>query len=494
MTKIVIIGGGASGLITAALMENYWQDRVNITLYYDSNNKNIAVGEGTTPSFVSGICERIGYTKQQAIKELDATLKLGINFKDWIVGEEYFHGFSQLSRHEEFDDNLASVYGFLNDCYDGGQHFSQASTLIPENVFTDSEFAFHIDTEKLSDFLFKYLQDKIEIVDDVVEKVYSDGNNIQGIDCRTNGYVEADLWVDASGFNAILFKELNSEWIDASNTLPINRAIPQQVPNNSGEIPSHTIAEATKNGWIWTIPTQDRLGTGYLYSSKFTTDENARYDYNNWLLKNHGVELSTDRVISWNTGHYKDVWIGNCFAVGISAGFTEPLEALGHHYIVFMVNSFISLNSSLKMLQYNRNRVNQASRHMWDDSINFLSMHYNTMRTDSPFWKHMTENRTEWVKTFDERCRKEFIDLFLNDDMLDFWAQDSYIQIMNGLNLFDKESIKSYVDSREDSEDIYYKSMEQHYKFKELKDNTNMISHKKYLETLKELSTLPYLI
>ena len=119
-----------------------------------------------------------------------------------------------------------------------------------------------------------------------------------------------------------------------------------------------SVSEATKHGWIWQIPTRERFGTGYLFSSKFTSDDEAKEDYNKWLTKNHGVQLESDRIIKWRTGHWDKAWVGNCLAVGLSGGFIEPLEALTHQYLTFMVDTFMSLNSTLKHLEYNRDRFN----------------------------------------------------------------------------------------------------------------------------------------
>ena len=126
MKKIVIVGGGTSGLIAAAMMDNYWKDNINITLIYDPDNKNISVGEGTTPGFVDLFEETLGHTRQDSIKKLDATIKLGILFKNWIPDEEYYHGFSQVNI-EHVDDNYSCIHSLLNDCYDGGINFNHAN-------------------------------------------------------------------------------------------------------------------------------------------------------------------------------------------------------------------------------------------------------------------------------------------------------------------------------------------------------------------------------
>tara|TARA_B100001996_G_scaffold87266_1_gene64593 strand:+ start:2186 stop:3652 length:1467 start_codon:yes stop_codon:yes gene_type:complete len=484
MKKIVIVGGGTSGLIAAAMMDNYWKDNVNITLIYDPDNKNISVGEGTTPGFVDLFEETLGHTRQDSIKKLDATIKLGILFKNWIPDEEYYHGFSQVNI-EHVDDNYSSIHSLLNDCYDGGINFNHANGLIPENIDDDVAIAFHITADNISDFLFDYLKDRITIVDDKISRVTSDGKNIQSVTGKNTGNYHADLFVDASGFKSILLNELNPEWVDLSQHLPIDSAIPFKVPNNTNSIPTYTLSEATKNGWIWQIPTQDRFGTGYLYSSQFTTDDEAREDYNKWLLYNHGVQLDTDRIIKWKTGYYKDVWIGNCFAVGLSGGFTEPLEALSHQYLIFMLEIFMSMNSTLKSVEYNRNRLNRCQERFFFDITNFINLHYCTNRNDSPFWKHMTNNKTEWVAGIEDKCKEEFIDLFKTDDMLDHWDNDNFIQIMEGLHIFNKESFREYINSRKNSEYLHSDAKKQHEYITGVKNSMTMIDHKEYLNSLK---------
>ena len=496
--KIVIVGGGTSGLVTAAIMQNYWGDSVNISLIYDPDNQSIGVGEGTTPSFIDVFNDTLGYTTEDAIRELDATIKLGVLFKNWIPNEEYYHGFGQVTcdsseqQNDDLSDNYSAFHSLLNNTYNGGVNWNKANTLIP-NKLTGYHYAFHITTDKLCNFLFDYLKDRVTLIPDVISRVTSDGKNIQSITGKNTGNYHADLFVDASGFKSILLNELNPEWVDLSQHLPIDSAIPQLVNNNTGKIPTYTLSEATQNGWIWQIPTQERFGTGYLYSSQFTSDDEAKEDYNRWLNDNHGVQLESDRIIKWKTGHWKEAWIGNCVAVGLSGGFIEPLEALTHQYLTFMVETFVSINSTLKNLDYNRDRFNMVQNRIFFDYSQFLNLHYCTNRDDSPFWRHMTNNKTKWVRTMEQKCKHEFLDLFRNDDMLDYWGHDNYIQVMNGIHMFNKDAIKDYALSRKNSEQLFKDAKEQHEFIENSKKQFEYVDHKQFLESIKELSTLPYI-
>ena len=496
--KIVIVGGGTSGLVTAAIMQNFWGDSVNISLIYDPDNQSIGVGEGTTPSFIDVFNDTLGYTTEDAIRGLDATIKLGVLFKNWIPNEEYYHGFGQVTcdsseqQNDDLSDNYSAFHSLLNDKYNGGVNWNKANTLIP-NKLTGYHYAFHITTDKLCNFLFDYLKDRVTLIPDVISRVTSDGKNIQSVTGKNTGNYHADLFVDASGFKSILLNELNPEWVDLSQHLPIDSAIPQLVNNNTGKIPTYTLSEATQNGWIWQIPTQERFGTGYLYSSQFTSDDEAKEDYNRWLNDNHGVQLESDRIIKWKTGHWKEAWIGNCVAVGLSGGFIEPLEALTHQYLTFMVETFVSINSTLKNLDYNRDRFNMVQNRIFFDYSQFLNLHYCTNRDDSPFWRHMTNNKTKWVRTMEQKCKHEFLDLFRNDDMLDYWGHDNYVQVMNGIHMFNKQGIKDYALSRKNSEQLFKDAKEQHEFIENSKKQFQMIDHKQFLETIKGLSTLPYI-
>lgn len=284
----------------------------------------------------------------------------------------------------------------------------------------------------------------------------------------------------------MLFKHLNPKWNDISEWLPIDRAIPQQIPYDFEEIPSHTVAEATDNGWIWKIPIGNRYGTGYLYSSKFTSDDEARDKYNQWLMDNFQTELKTDRVINYKPGYYEDYWIGNCLAVGLSSGFVEPLESTGIHLILKQLYEFCHLNSNLKDLKYNLNLVNEKNKHLYEDIVNFVCLHYNTNRTDSEFWNYMTNHKKQWVIEYEEKCKEDFIDVksFRENHDFSFWTMDSYIQVSHGLKLFNKKSIQEYLDNKKNKQQILDFCIEQYEHTKFMKSQDRKLSHKEFIDSI----------
>ena len=483
MKKFIVLGSGTAGLIAAGMIKSYWGDKVQVTLYYDAKKKNIAVGESTTP-IIHQFLSAMGLTTADLIRDLNVTIKLGINFKDWIPNTEYFHGFQEVSFWGECD-NSSAVYSIPNNCYDGGLLYNEATTTLPQNNF-EYDHALHIDTQDFSKYMFEKLEKQIEIVDDIAEKINIKNNQIESIDFKNSGNVTADFYIDCSGFNSLLIKNLGVKWNDITDYLPIDRAIPQQVPFDFDEIPSYTLAEATDNGWIWQIPIGNRYGTGYLYSSRFTSDEEAREKYNAWLLERFGVELKTDRIIHYKPGYYDQAWVSNCLAIGLSSGFVEPLESTGIHIIVKQIYDFVSLNSSLKFLEHNRKRFNERNLKTYESIIDFICLHYNTNRTDSEFWRYMTANKKEWVRDIDEKCRNEFLDsIGLADNPFKFfWPLDSFIQIANGLQMFDKDSINEYLDSKINKNQILEMAKQSH-NYNQLKKSENQrVSHKKIIDSI----------
>lgn len=457
MKKVVIVGSGTAGLISAAMIKTYWGDRVDVSLYHDASKGTISVGESTTP-YIHAFLSFFGIPENEIIRELDVTVKLGIDFKNWIPNQSYFHGFGAISLEGRRDDS-PSTYSILNDDFNGGFLYNEPTDTVPETLFNDFSHALHIDTKQFIDFLTKKLEGKINLVDDLVEDVVVENGNISRIVCKNSGVVEGDLFIDASGFNRILFQHLDPKWNDMSRYLPIDRAIPQQVPYEfDGKLPSYTVSEATENGWIWKIPIGDRYGTGYLYSSKFTSDEDAREKYNQWLIDNFNTELETDRIIKYKPGYYEDYWIGNCLAVGLSSGFVEPLESTGIHLIIKQMYDLIFFNSNLENLSFNRKSANLINRELYVDIINFVALHYCTNRNDSEFWRHMTSNKLEWVQDLEEKCKHEFLDItiFRNNPTRSLWTLDSYIAVTHGLNMLSKDAIKKHLESKVDGNQFFY--------------------------------------
>ena len=155
--------------------------------------------------------------------------------------------------------------------------------------------------------------------------------------------------------------------------------------------------------------------------------------------------------------------------------------------IINQLESFTNHNSTFKNLDFNRRKINEQNRRSYISCIKFVALHYATNRTDSDFWRYMTNNKMQWVKEFEELCREEFLDLSGEDELLDLWVMDSYIQVVNGLQMFNKKAIKKFINSKskEIKKEILDDSKTHYKEVLSAKKNIEYVSHKDLLEEIR---------
>tara|TARA_E500000331_G_scaffold356073_1_gene413317 strand:- start:904 stop:2352 length:1449 start_codon:yes stop_codon:yes gene_type:complete len=482
MTKIVIVGAGTAGLISAAYFTNTFQN-ASVELYYNGKNRSIGVGEGTADGFSNFLTNVLNIPASEFLKHVESSVKLGINFKDWLPNSEYYHGFEVTDK--TFDmNNYSSLIEILSDNYKGGKNFNDATNTIPDIPFDDYRIAYHIDTKSFSDYLFKLLETKVKFVQDIITDVNVENNNIKSIKGRKSGIITADLFVDCSGLNKRLIKHLDAKWEDLSDTFIINSAIPYQFNHNYDEIPSYTLSQATQDGWIWQIPFAERYGTGYLYSDKFTMEHDAKYRFCDWLDNKHDEDPTLNNTIKWDAGYYKESWVGNCLSIGLSSGFIEPMEATNISMILSQLEAFYEVNYTLSGISYNRDSYNKIVNDAQELMTEVISLHYCTNRTDSDFWRYMTNNKTDWVLSFEEKLKEEY---YMGVEGMYAEDLDDLLQIAMGLNMINKDAIIKCITLRNDGKHLMEQSKEHSNYFTKCKEY-NWVSHKHVLKTLREVS------
>lgn len=489
MKKITIIGNGTAGAICATFFKTFWNESVEIELIFDSKKGIIGVGESTTPSIFEYL-KYIGISSRELIKNTNCTLKLGIKFKNWKKpNNHFFHNFNEPNLNQDSLNKtyfLSSAYSILKNQFDNDfylQNFFLENHKIPHCFPDDTSHALHIDAKKFSEYILEKFKNKITIIDSEIINVEVENENIKSISLKNGREIKSDLYIDASGFSKVLFKHLNPRWVDMSKYLPMNRAIPNPINKTYKKIPSFTLAESTKNGWIWQIPLQDRYGSGYNYSSNFISDEDAKIDFDKWLNKTHKVNLESDRVIKYDTGYYKNQWIGNCIAVGLSSGFVEPLESTSIHMIIrqaFYITNFYSFGSN----NFSIKTYNRKIESMYKTIYDFIRLHYYTKRKDSEFHLHMNETTPDWIIDLENKLKSTFInfyDFFDNDDL---FTSINYITLCNGLELINsKDGIENYLSNNNfmNMSEAYYRQI------KEIKkvNRYNSVDHGELIKFIK---------
>jgi tryptophan halogenase len=414
--KIVIVGGGTAGWMAAcyAARFNHSGDNINdITVIESSKIPIIGAGEGSTGTFtqiVNHHFRKWGINEPEFLNKTKSTLKLGIRFKDWNgVGTEFLSPVqpSETNLHSIDTHLLAShILGdYANASPSGYLMNKDLSSYVSKDGKTIFGHSYHFDAHAVGKYWKEYaLKNDVKVVD---TEVISLNKNPQSGELdsikTTNGIIEGDLWIDCSGFARVLINPMGGGWKSYSEYLPTNNAMPfieQFEPNETPKL--ETLSQALPNGWMWKIPTQDRYGCGYVYSDMFTTQEKALAE----LRKSLGRDVEPIRNIKFEAGRLENIWVKNVVAVGLAAGFVEPLEATSIHATIVQLDylSTIALNFATTKeninFETNVNQHNTFLGKLFDDIKDLIQLHYMSDREDTDFWKYCKYDlkRTDKVK------------------------------------------------------------------------------------------------
>jgi flavin-dependent dehydrogenase len=411
--SVVIVGGGIAGWLTAGRLaakhKSNTKQGLNLVLIESATLPAVGVGEGTWPTMRSTL-KAIGISENDFIRECDASFKQGAKFVKWVDGGDddfYYHplvlpqGFGQgdLAAHWLAKEQQKHVNSFSEDvCF---QESICELGLAPKTIRTAefagiANYAYHVDSAKFAVFLQKHCQEKLgitHIIDDVISVNSAEDGDITSVTTENNGNIEGDLFVDCSGFSSLLLgKHYQVPFKSCSDVLFIDSALAVQVPydNDNSPIASHTISTGQEAGWIWDIGLQHRRGVGYVYSSKYSTEQQAR----DVLAQYVGDKFSSlsVRKIPIVSGHREVFWQNNCVAIGLSAGFLEPLEASALVMVELSAQMLSDqLPQSRDVMDIVAKRFNETALYRWEKIIDFLKLHYIlSKRTDNTFW---TDNR-----------------------------------------------------------------------------------------------------
>ena len=397
--QILIVGGGSAGWMTAATLAKLFPNK-KIKLIESPNIKTVGVGESTI-SRIRAWCALIGLKDKEFIKATDASIKLSIKFTDFRKkGESFHYPFGRLCT--EGNTTGVNDWWFKKEAFpktplnDYADCMSPQMALVNANKYTDKpiptldfnyqkDSAFHFDATKFG----IWLRDNIckpNGVKHIKEEIRTIEQNEDGI-LSLNKKHKADLYIDCTGFKSMLLeKTLKEPFENLEHMLPNNSAWATRIPytNKKKELNLYTNCTAYNNGWIWNIPLWSRMGTGYVYSDKFISDDDALKEFKTYL----GKRDLDFKKIKMRVGIQKRLWVKNVVAIGLSAGFIEPLESNG----LYSVHEFLfHLSRTLRrdvVTQYEKDAFSFACKHAFYVFAEFVAMHYAlSQRTDTPYWK-----------------------------------------------------------------------------------------------------------
>ena len=437
LRRIVIAGGGTAGWMAAAALARTLGRTIDLTLVESDAIGTIGVGESTIPPLIA-FNRVLGINEAEFMRATQATFKLGILFDDWKErGSRYFHSFGVTGKDhwsagfQHFwlygrDKGHAQPYG--DYALEVAAALQGRFAHLPDDRMN---YAYQLDSALYAKFLREMAEkDGTRRVEGKIARVDLDGESgdISALELESGERIEGDLFVDCTGFRAVLIEQaLHAGFDDWTHYLPCDAAIAIQTENVGPAVP-YTRAMAHDAGWQWRIPLQHRTGNGIVYCSRYLSREDALER----LLGNiEGRTLVQPNFLRFVAGARRKQWHRNCVAVGLSSGFMEPLESTSIHLIQRAVLRLIRM---MPLKQISERDVAEFNEQQHTDMLqirDFLVLHYKaTERRDSAFWRQcgdmaIPDTLAQKIELFRETGR-----VFRKNEEL--FAENSWVQVMMG--------------------------------------------------------------
>jgi tryptophan halogenase len=394
--RIVVVGGGSAGWMTAAALHTGLKGRATVEVVESEEIGIIGVGEATFPS-IRNYNQLIGIDETAFLRATNGTYKLGIRFCDWLeVDKDYFHTFGHFgnlfgsqtlwAQHRRM--GLTEPLGM--QCLPTVMAM-QGRFVLPRD---DSQFkyAYHFDAVQYAAFLRKLAMQRgaRHTQGHIVEVARLPDGGVAAVLLDDGRRIEGDLFIDCSGFRSLLLGQTLAEpFVDFSHWLPVDGAWACPCERSGDELTPYTQATALEGGWAWRIPLQNRTGHGHVFSSRFIDMDRAREQL---LERLDGKPLAEPRLLRFTTGHRQRFWVNNVIAIGLSSGFLEPLESTSIYLIQDGISRMMTMLTEGRPLDDDaRALFNEGSMRRFNRIRDFIILHYCvTRRRDSELWRHVS--------------------------------------------------------------------------------------------------------
>jgi tryptophan halogenase len=434
--------------MTASMLARLVGKQHDITLVESDDVATVGVGEATIPP-IAFFNKVLGIPEADFVKATKGTFKLGIQFEGWNKpGEDYMHAFGRIGK----DMGMAGFHhtwlrgkamGIQNDFWDYSINYQAAKndkfgflSTIPNTKLPGVVHAYHFDAGLYADYL-RQLSEKSGVVrkEGFISKVNVEpiSGMIQSLVLASGDVIEGDLFIDCSGFKALLIEgALKTGYEDWRHYLPCDSAMAMPC-EASQPIKPYTKSIAHKAGWQWRIPLQHRTGNGVVYSSEFMSDDEASE-----LLKSNvdGEPLAEPRPIKFKTGRRTKQWHKNCVAIGLSSGFLEPLESTSLHLVQSAIVRLIKMFPENKMCDVQIAEYNRQSQIEFERIRDFIILHYKLNNRPEPFWQRMANMDIPESLSHKMQLFEETGSIFREQDEL--FTEAAWQQVMLGQGLTPK--------------------------------------------------------
>jgi hypothetical protein len=434
--RILVVGGGSSGWMTAALLSRALV-RAQITVIESSDIPIIGVGESTNRT-MHYFQEALGLDEKAFMRASNAAYKIAIRFVGFNrQGGVFYHpfGYPDIPKEFLFKPNAAARIR--------AYHIAEAGNMFSE----ECTYAYQLDAGLYGEYLkheCKRRNGVRHIVDNVRGVELTEVGEIARIQTEKSGPLVADLYIDCSGFRSILLGEALGEPFESYNRFLLNdRAIAARIPyvDKENELRTYTNCTALSAGWVWNIPLWSRIGTGYVYCSGFLSKEEAETEYREFLGTERVKDLQFNHL-NIRTGRHARAWVGNCVGIGISYGFLEPLESTGLSLTQLSIFDLASTLSSDASSHIQSDMFNRRQAEVFDATRDFVMAHYVlTSREDTPYWKHIRhENALPDSLVNVLNCARNGSYKVIENQPNKFYQSLNWNMILSGMGVFGEQS------------------------------------------------------
>ncbi|WP_267433940.1 tryptophan halogenase family protein [Sphingomonas sp. GM_Shp_1] len=403
--SVLIVGGGTAGWMTAAALAHAMPHGLAITLVESDTIGTVGVGEATIPP-IRLFNQTLGIDEAEFLRETKGSFKLGIEFVGWgREGHRYFHpfgthgkSFDLVAVHQHWlaaggaDSGVA--FDDLSMAWGAGKRGRFAAPMAdPRSVASTFDYAYHFDAGLYARFLRRYAEARgVVRVEGTIAGHALDAarGHVASVTLDDGRVLEADLFVDCSGFRGLLIEEaLDTGYEDWTHWLPCDRAVATPCATGGDGLTPYTRSTARAAGWQWRIPLQHRTGNGYVYCSRHISDDEAAAT----LMANlDGKSLGDPRFLRFTTGRRRLMWNRNVVAIGLSSGFMEPLESTSIHLIQAGIAKLLAYFPTRAFEPHAIEEYNRVAITEYERIRDFLILHYKlTERTDAPLWRECAE-------------------------------------------------------------------------------------------------------
>ncbi len=465
---IAVVGGGTAGWLAALILRQSFVKQggpvPRFSVIESPDIPTVGVGEGSTSVFRQILLD-LNIDEAQFLRETGATFKFGILHCGWRAdGRDYWGPIDDPNIGMPPPQGAASnwlhlgriasgkpvadihLYTWLMKGRKSAYKLRDRHGPLPISNF---HHAYHFDQAKLGKFLSKHAQGIDHIRDEVsdVDRCAETGS-IRSLALKSGQNLPVDFVVDCTGFRRAIIGKLDHAWHSYDGFMWLNKAIPFWTQHSeTDDIAPFTTARALGAGWMWSIPTADRIGNGYVYSDAHISDEAAVDEVTKFL----GHDIEINRVLSINPGRLDQAWVQNCVAIGLSQSFLEPLEATSIHgsiVQILLLAQELMQNGLENPSGKARARYNQTVAQQIDDFADFINLHYAGGRVDTPFWRDVqatgikatTQERLDlWSR---EPIRRAHFPAFPN---LPHVQEQLYTPVLDGLSLMAPTPSKNHM-------------------------------------------------